>query len=35
MKVWELYYEGYNNDQIADMLDITVWDVVKIVNPKY
>lgn len=31
--IWQFHYEGYSNDKIADILDISVWEVVKVLQP--
>ena len=31
--IWHYHYEGYSNDKIAELLDITVWEVVKVLRP--
>lgn len=33
MKVWALYYEGYSFREIAEALDISEYEVVKIIRP--
>ena len=32
-KIWELYYRGYAAFEIANELDITEWEVIKVLNP--
>lgn len=33
IKIWSMYYEGYQVHQIADALDISQYDVIRVLKP--
>lgn len=33
MKIWDLYYQGYYVHEIADALDISEYDVIRVLKP--
>lgn len=32
--IWSLYYEGYMVHQISDMLDVSEWQVIQVLQPE-
>jgi len=32
--IWQMYYEGYHVHEIAEYLDISEWDVIRVIQPK-